>query len=130
MEHPMQSATDNSKKVLIIEDETAMAKAMQIKFQKSGIESVIVSDGQKGLEQIRTNEYQLALLDLMMPTVDGWEVLETVKKESLPIKIIVTSNLNQDEDIAKAKELGAISFLIKSNETLENILEAVQEQLQ
>jgi len=119
-----------AKKVLIIEDEIAMAKAMQIKFQRSGIETEIATDGQQGLDLIRTSQYKVALLDLMMPTVDGWEVLETIKQESLPIKIIITSNLNQDEDITKAKELGAVSFLIKSNETLENILEEVQKYIQ
>ena len=66
------------------------------------------------------------LLDLMMPLVDGWSVLEQIKNQNIAIKVIVTSNLSQDEDITRAKSLGAVDFLVKSNESLQDIVAEVE----
>ena len=62
----------------------------------------------------------------MMPIVDGWTVLEQIKDRNMSVKVIITSNLSQDEDITRAKSLGASDFLIKSNESLQDIVSEVE----
>lgn len=112
-------------KVLIVEDEKPMAMALEIKLKKVGLDAKAVFDGQQGLNEIESGNYDLILLDLMMPVMDGWTVLEKIKEKALKIKIIVTSNLGQPEDVTKAKSLGAIDFLIKSDNSITSIADKV-----
>lgn len=116
----------NNFKVLIIDDEIAMAKAIELKLKKNGVDAHAVFSGKDGLDELDSNEYNLALLDLMMPEVDGWEVLKKIKEKGLKTIVIITSNLSQQEDIAKAKDLGAVNFLVKSEMTLAGILDIVK----
>jgi CheY-like chemotaxis protein len=122
------------KRILIAEDDKAIAKVLGLKLAKSGFEVTVVDNGEKALAEIAKNEqssssnrYDLILLDLLMPKMDGWTVLEKLKGSNL--KIIVTSNLGQEEDIKKAKELGAIDFLVKSDTPLLNIVQIVNSYL-
>ncbi len=115
--------------VLIIEDEKAIAMAMKIKLQKAGIEVQAVFSGDEGIREIETNTYDLVLLDIMMPTIDGWEVLSRIKAAGLKTKVIVTSNLSQEEDKKKAIEMGAVDFLVKSEASLSSIVEVVKSHL-
>lgn len=119
----------STKSVLIIEDEKAMAKAMEIKLQKAGIDAHAVFSGDEGLAELEKNPYSLVLLDIMMPGMDGWEVLTKIKEKGIKVKVIITSNLSQDEDKKKAKDLGAINFLVKSDASLSEIAEEVKSYL-
>ena len=69
------------KKVLIIEDEKPIARAMQLKLQKSGIEAEVAANGQIAMEKLESQKFDLALLDLVMPKVDGFGVLEEIKRK-------------------------------------------------
>ncbi len=116
-------------KILIVEDEKPLAKALSLKLTKSGFEVVEVHDGQEALDQINTTKFDLILTDLVMPKVDGFHFLVEYKNLGLNTPIIVLSNLGQNEDIKKAKELGAFDFLIKASTPLSKIVELVNSKL-
>ncbi len=113
-------------KILIAEDEKPMAKALVMKLKKEGFEAEAVHDGESAVEAIKTGKYDLALLDLVMPKLDGFGVLERIKKEKVKAKIIVASNLGQESDIKRAKDLGAVDYFIKSDTPLVKIIEKVK----
>ncbi|NTW22638.1 response regulator [Candidatus Falkowbacteria bacterium] len=119
------------KKIAVIEDDKFLRKVYESKLPKEGFEVVSAGDGKSGLELIKKEKPDLVLLDLIMPVMTGFEVLEALKADSkfkMP-KIIVLSNLGQDEDIARSKELGATDFLIKSNLSIKEIVEQIRQYL-
>ncbi|MFA5125029.1 MAG: response regulator [Patescibacteria group bacterium] len=114
------------KRILIAEDEKSMANALELKLNKSGFEAKAVYDGEQALATVTEGGYDLMLLDLMMPKLDGFGVLEGIKKKNLKIKVIITSNLSQEEDIKKAKDLGAIDYIVKSDTPIQAIVEKIK----
>lgn len=119
------------KKIAVVEDDKFLRKVYESKLPKEGFEVVSAGDGKAGVELIRKEKPDLVLLDLIMPVMTGFEVLETLKADTkfkMP-KIIVLSNLGQDEDIARSKELGAADFLIKSNLSIKEIVEKIKQYL-
>lgn len=113
--------TANAKKILIAEDEKPMAKALELKLTSAGFQVKTVFNGQEALGEIEKEPYDLLLLDLLMPGTDGWQVLSKVKSKN--IKVIVLSNLSQEEDVAKAKQMGAIDFWVKSDIAISEVVE-------
>ncbi len=116
------------KSILIVDDEIALAKALQLKFNHLGHTTAIAANGAEALEKIEAQHFDLILLDLLMPVMDGWEVLAKVQGKGLAI--IITSNLGQPEDVVKAKSLGALDFLIKSENSLAEISTKIAQYLQ
>lgn len=111
------------KKILLAEDEQAISKVLGLKLIKSGFDVTIVGNGEAAIAELAKKKYDLILLDLLMPKMDGWTVLERLKGSNS--KIIVMSNLGQEEDIKKAKNLGALDFFIKSDVPLSDIVQKV-----
>lgn len=118
-----------AKKILIAEDEKPLAKALQLKLNHEGFEAEIASDGEEALEHIKTGKYELVLLDLMMPKIDGFGVLESLQKAKSTVPVIVTTNLSQPEDLARVRSLGARGYLVKSNTPLSGIIQRIKELL-
>jgi CheY-like chemotaxis protein len=117
-------------KILVAEDEKPMAKALELKLQKEGFDAKAVFNGKDAVEEIKTGKYNFVLMDLLMPEMDGFEVLQHLKDNKIQAPpIIVTSNLSQDEDIQKAKDLGAVDFLVKANSSLSDIIQKVRSHL-
>lgn len=116
-------------KILIAEDEKPLAKALSLKLTKAGFEVVEAHDGEEALNQIKNNTFDLILTDLVMPKVDGFHLLQEYKNLGRSAPVIVLSNLGQDEDIKKAKEMGALDFLVKASTPLSKILELVNSKL-
>jgi DNA-binding response OmpR family regulator len=114
------------KRILVVEDERAIARALQLKLTRSGYTVDLVLSGEEALTSMAKNKYDLVLLDLMMPRLDGFGVLSLMKTKNISAPVMVLSNLNQDEDIKKAKDLGAIDFLIKSDTPLTNVIEKIK----
>lgn len=114
-----------SKKILLVEDDGPIASALKLKLENSSFEVDLVTDGKEALEHITENDYDLVLLDLIMPNMDGFETLEEAKKQKIKVPFIVLSNLGQDEDIKKAKELGAKDYFIKSDIDLSQVIEKI-----
>ena len=106
-----------------------MANAVKLKLEKNGIEAVIAANGVEAIKELKNGKYDLALVDIMMPIKDGFEVLEDARKLGIKTPIIVASNLGQGEDISKAKEMGAIDFFVKSDTPIVEVVERVKKVL-
>ncbi len=118
-----------TKKVLIVEDEKPMARALELKLTHAGFEVKNVSNGEDGLAVLEKEKFDLMLLDLVMPKMDGFGVLEELKKRDIKIPTIVQTNLSQPEDETRVRALGAKGFFIKSNTPISTIVEHVIELL-
>lgn len=116
----------NAKKILIAEDEKPMSKALEIKLGRAGYDVKAVYNGEEAIEILKKEKFDLLLLDLIMPKKDGFDVLAEIKNKKIKTAVIVLSNLGQEEDINKAKALGAKDFFIKSDTPIAQILEHIQ----
>ena len=116
--------------ILIAEDDKFIASAYRVKLSSQGWNIVIANNGQEVLDQLKTIHPDLILLDLIMPIMDGFEVLEHLNKSGTNhIPIIVASNLGQKEDKDRALKLGAIDYFVKSEMTLETLIEKIKQHL-
>ncbi len=118
-----------AQKVLLVEDERALARALGLKLANSGFEVDAVGSGADALEYLQNNKPDLILLDIVMPEMDGFGVLEKLKELGNTIPVIITSNLGQDEDMKRAAELGAASYIVKSHSSLSAIIDTVKQVL-
>lgn len=125
---PEETPTPSSgkKKILIVEDEKPLAHALELKMTHEGYETTVASTGREGLEKAATGDYDLILLDLILPEVDGFAILEGLKSKKLKPIVVVLSNLGQDEDRKKAEEFGVKDYLVKSNVPLADIVKVVK----
>ena len=114
------------KKILIVEDDEFLRSLTAKRLEKEGYQISIAADGALALTGITTEKPDLVLLDLLLPNVNGFEVLEKMDKK---MPVVVFSNLGQKEDIEKAKSLGADDFLIKANFTLDDVVAKVNSYL-
>lgn len=119
----------NSKRILLVEDDQAISQVLKIKLDSEGYQTTLAEDGSKALELLSSNEYDLMLLDLIMPDKNGFEVLEYLKENNINLKVIVITNLSQPSDIEKAKNLGASDYLVKSDIDLSKMVEKIKEKV-
>jgi CheY-like chemotaxis protein len=117
-----------SPRILLVEDDHFLRKAGEAMLRKHGFEVVTASDGEQGLEAAQTTNPALVLLDLIMPKLQGFEVLERLKANpaTASIPIVVLSNLGQDADVRRAMAAGAAAYFIKSNTSLTMLIEQVR----
>jgi DNA-binding response OmpR family regulator len=115
-----------NKRVLIIEDERPLAHALELKLQHEGIEAVVATNGKDGLELIDKDHFDVVLLDMMMPVMDGFQVLQQLQKRSVKPTVFVLSNLSQHEDESRILEAGAKKYFIKSSTPLSTIVEEIK----
>lgn len=113
-------------KILIAEDEKAMARALQLKLNNSGFEATVANNGEEAWEILQKEKFSIVLLDIMMPKKDGFSVLEELRAKKDKTPVIILSNLSQEEDAKKAKALGAVGFFIKSNTPLVDIVNNIK----
>jgi len=117
-------------KIIIAEDEAFLAKALASKLESAGHTVTVVSDGQSAIDTLTADSnYNLLLLDLLMPVKDGFSVLEALRAAQIQTKVLVLSNLSQEEDKQKVLALGASGYLVKSNNSLAEILATVESTL-
>jgi DNA-binding response OmpR family regulator len=119
------------KKILFVEDETSLQKAFGTILKDKGYDVISAFDGETGLKLAKEVKPSLILLDLILPKVHGFEVLKKLKeeKETKQIPVIVLTNLEDMENVGKALELGAMSYLVKAQYSLEEILEKIKKAL-
>jgi two-component system response regulator VicR len=120
---------EHNKKILIVEDEKAIASALELKLKHEGYEVQCVFDGNSALELLKNAKFDLILLDLIMPQMDGFGVLTELKARNDKTSVIVLSNLSQAEDMTRAKELGAKDFFIKSDIPIAEVIKKVHHAL-
>ncbi len=118
-----------AKKILFVEDEMRLQEALGAKLKAEGYEILAAMDGKSGLEMAEKEKPDLILLDLILPKMDGFHVLEGIKaKPSISaIPVIVLSNLENEKDIERCLSLGVRSYLAKANYSLEEIAQKVSE---
>lgn len=118
---PQTANRPTGRKVLCIEDEHFIGELYARALGKAGYEVVVITDGQKGLDAAQTNDYDIILLDLMLPNVTGIEILQALRATTRPTpiraKIIITTNLEQREDVRAAIEKQADAYLVKAELT-------------
>jgi len=119
-------AKGGGKQILIVEDEHPLAHALELKFRHEGFETTIASDGDEALKEATKGGYDIILLDLIMPRMDGFTFLQEMKAKGIHTPTIILSNLGQDEDKNRAKELGAVGYFVKSNTPIMEIVKQVQ----
>ncbi len=114
--------------ILIIEDDKFLRELISQKLLKEGYDISEAIDGEEGIKKIKEEKPDLVLLDLILPGIDGFEVLSKMKEESTlkSIPVIILSNLGQKEDIEKGLKLGAIDYLIKAHFTPGEIIEKIK----
>jgi DNA-binding response OmpR family regulator len=115
------------KKILIIEDDKFLRELISQKLLKEGHVVNEAIDGEDGIKKTREDKPDLILLDLILPGIDGFEVLSQIKTDPnlAPIPVIILSNLGQREDVEKGLKLGAVDYLIKAHFTPGEIIEKV-----
>jgi len=114
------------KKILIIEDEQALVDLLVTKLKKEDYDVDFSYDGESGFEKIAVFKPDLILLDIVMPKMDGYEVLQKLKEEGNKIPVVVISNSGQPVEIEKTIKLGAADHLIKTEFNPDDVLEMVQ----
>jgi DNA-binding response OmpR family regulator len=117
-------------KILVAEDDKFLGSAYKVKLTKAGFEVQMATDGQEALNALQTFTPDLIILDLMMPIKDGFSVLETIRKDDQfskfkTVPVIVASNLGQKEDTDRAMSLGANDFLVKSDLSLDTVIQKI-----
>jgi len=121
-------------RICIIDDDPFLLDMYNLKFQQSGYDVVCFTDSSKALEAMRADgQYDVILLDLVMPKVDGFEVLQTIRRENLcgeDVVLVILSNQGQEKDISRAEEFGIDGYLIKANTLPSEVLEYVRNLLQ
>lgn len=116
------------KRVLIVEDEEMLSTMYKVKFENEGFEVFTASDGAAGLELAQKELPDLILLDIIMPKIEGFAVLKKLKEnqKTKPIPVVMLTNLGQDEDVTRGKELDAAGYLIKANNTPSEVVNKVK----
>ncbi|MEK7559962.1 MAG: response regulator [Patescibacteria group bacterium] len=116
------------KKILFIEDEESLQKTMRDSLERSGYSMVSAMDGENGILLAKNENPDLILLDLILPKKDGFEVLKALKSDSRTdgIPVIVLTNLEGSGDIEKVLSLGARTYLVKSNYSLDDVLSKIK----
>ena len=120
------------KKILLIEDEAAIQKTLGESLRKKNYEVQAALDGEIGLRLAKSENPDLILLDLILPKKHGLEVLEELRKDEATkaIPVIILTNLENVGEVEKAIELGATTYLVKANYSLNEVIEKVQKALQ
>lgn len=121
----------SSPKILLVDDDEFLLDMYSVKFKEAGFDIEIANSGEAALEKIRKETYDAILLDIIMPALDGFEVLQQMKKENLLSKsvIVVLSNLGQKEDIERGMYLGANDYIIKAHFTPREVVEKIKQHL-
>ena len=117
-----------AKTILLVEDDKFLRELISKKLLKENFKVSEATDGEEGLKKIKEEKPDLVLLDLILPGIDGFEVLSKVKTdpELTEIPVIVLSNLGQKEEVERGLKLGARDYLVKANFTLSEIIKKVK----
>ena len=116
------------KSILLVEDDPFIVDIYNTKLKQAGFDVDIAQDGETAISKLREKKPDLVVLDIVLPQVDGWEVLRRVK--DIPglkdLKVIVFSNLGQQEEIEKGIKLGSVRYLIKAHYTPSQVVDEIK----
>jgi DNA-binding response OmpR family regulator len=117
-----------SAQVLLVEDDRFLRKAAEAMLRKNGFTVRTAADGEEGLRSAQAERPDIILLDLIMPKLQGFEVLGRLKADdtTASVPVVILSNLGQEADVVRAMTAGAAAYFIKSNTSLSNLVEQVR----
>jgi DNA-binding response OmpR family regulator len=118
-------------KIIIAEDDILLRYIWQQKIAQEGFEVITAADGDEALEQIEKEKPDLLLLDIVMPRLDGFDVLKAIRKHSdekiKNMTVVVLSNLGSEEDVKKASALGSDGYMVKAMFSTDDVIAKVKE---
>lgn len=119
----------NDNTILLVEDDTFLIDILVQKFKSDGYSVIHAGDGETALKKVHENNPDLIFLDIILPGMNGFEVLKKLKDDDTigNIPVAFLSNLGQKEDIEKGKRLGAVDFIVKANHSLDEIVDKAGE---
>ena len=123
---------EGSRRVLLAEDDRFLRKAAEARLRQAGFTVLAAVDGEEAVRVARAERPDLVLLDLIMPKIQGFEVLKALKEDpaTASVPVIVLSNLGQERDVQQAMELGAVAYYIKAHLSLHDLVQRVSEVLE
>ena len=115
---------EGQKKIMIIEDDRFLSSLMKARLEKDGFATLQAFDGEEAVQMLKRETPNLIILDLIMPKVTGFEVLQTVSisPQLHDVPVVILSNLAQDSDIEKARELGAKEYFVKVKVSIDDLV--------
>ncbi len=114
-------------RVLIVDDEPDILLMLRVSLEADGYETALAADGESALRRMERESFDLVLLDVMMPVMDGWGVLEALQTNPSPPRVIVVSAKSGERDLVRAIRLGAADYVTKpfSLESLSGLIASV-----
>lgn len=121
----------NKKYILVAEDDATYANVYKLKLTKEGFETEVVANGEELLHSVAKRKPDLILLDIIMPVKSGLQTLEELRKHpaNYDIKVVIMSNLGQEEDVKQAMSLGAIDYIVKTNLSIAEMIHRIKKHL-
>jgi len=116
------------KKILIVEDDNFVAEVYFAKLTEMGYEAILAQNGEEGIATLKKDKIDMILLDILMPIMNGMEMLEEIKKREdwKNIPVILLTNVGEKESIQKVREMGVKNYLIKSHFTPAEVIEKIE----
>ena len=117
------------KKILLVEDEPMLSNLLQQRLLKEGYDVPLAKDGAEAVKFLRQAKPDLMLLDIILPKMSGFEVMEAMKSDPtvFPAPVVIISNLGQESDIERGRELGAVGYFIKAQLSIEDLVSKIKE---
>lgn len=113
-------------KILLVEDDPFLSSLLKNRLQKEGLEIILARNGDEAIDNLKISDANLMLLDIILPKKTGFEILEEIRSDpQLAVKelpIIIISNLGQDEDIKRGKELGVVAYFVKAKISIDDLI--------
>jgi len=114
------------RKILVLEDEKPLAHALELKLTHEGFEVETAENGENIVATLEKSPVSLIVCDMLMPKVDGFQVLQILKDNKIKVPVVVLTNLSQGEDEKRVRELGAVDFLVKSDSSISEVVEKLK----
>lgn len=117
-----------AKKILLVEDDPFLSEIYVTKFEEAGFNVSVAGDGSLGLQKVKEENPDILMLDIVMPNVDGFELLRLLKQEQATknIPVVILSNLGEQEDVERGFKLGALMYIIKAHYTPTEVVAKVK----